>query len=38
MGVLDGRYEWLEEGIVDPSDYGSLIAGQPEEVAEAAAI
>jgi len=38
MGVLDGRYQWLEEGILDPSGYGPLIADQPEEVAEAAAM
>ena len=32
--VLDGRYEWLEEGIVDPSGEGPMI---PEEVKESAA-
>ena len=34
MGVLDGRYEWLEEGILDPSGYGPLIAEQPDAVGE----
>ena len=34
--VLDGRYKWLEEGIVDPSGDGPMIADQPEEVAGAA--
>jgi hypothetical protein len=32
--LLDGRYKWLEEGIVDPSGDGPMI---PEEVKEAAA-
>jgi hypothetical protein len=32
--VLDGRYQWLEEGIVDPSGEGPMI---PEEVKESAA-
>ena len=27
--VLDGRYQWIEEGIVDPSGSGPMIAGQP---------
>jgi alkylation response protein AidB-like acyl-CoA dehydrogenase len=35
--VLHGRYTWLEEGIVDPSGHGPLVAPQPEEVQEAAA-
>jgi hypothetical protein len=35
--VLEGRYRWLEEGIVDPSGYGPMIAEQPREVAEAPA-
>jgi alkylation response protein AidB-like acyl-CoA dehydrogenase len=35
--VLEGRYTWLEEGIVDPSGRGPLVAPQPEEVQEAAA-
>jgi hypothetical protein len=30
--VLDGRYEWLEQGIIDPSGEGPMIAEQPEEV------
>ena len=32
--LLDGRYAWLEEGIVDPSGEGPMI---PEEVKESAA-
>jgi hypothetical protein len=29
--VLDGRYEWLEEGILDPAaGEGPLVAGQPD--------
>jgi hypothetical protein len=32
--VLDGRYRWLEEGIVDPAGEGPMI---PEEVKESAA-
>ncbi|HKO27115.1 MAG TPA: acyl-CoA dehydrogenase family protein [Solirubrobacteraceae bacterium] len=32
--LLDGRYKWLEEGIVDPSGEGPMI---PEEVKESAA-
>jgi alkylation response protein AidB-like acyl-CoA dehydrogenase len=31
--VLEGRYEWLEEGIIDPSGEGPMIAEQPEGVA-----
>ena len=30
--VLEGRYTWLEEGIVDPSGDGPMIAEQPPEV------
>jgi alkylation response protein AidB-like acyl-CoA dehydrogenase len=33
--VLEGRYTWLEEGVADPSGDGPMIAGQPEDVAEA---
>src|SRR5215217_7220960 len=29
--VLRGRYRWLEEGIVDPSGAGPMIAQEPEE-------
>ena len=32
--LLDGRYRWLEEGIIDPSGEGPMI---PEEVKESAA-
>ena len=28
--LLEGRYQWLEEGILDPSGEGPMIAGQPE--------
>jgi hypothetical protein len=34
--VLEGRYAWLEQGIVDPSGYGPMVAEQPAEVQEAA--
>jgi alkylation response protein AidB-like acyl-CoA dehydrogenase len=30
--VLDGRFKWVEEGIVDPSGEGPMIAAQPEAV------
>jgi alkylation response protein AidB-like acyl-CoA dehydrogenase len=30
--VLDGRYSWLEEGIIDPSGEGPTVAAQPEQV------
>ena len=30
--TLKGRYTWLEEGIIDPSGAGPMIAGQPESV------
>ncbi len=28
--VLSGRYRWFEEGVLDPSGEGPLIAGQPD--------
>jgi alkylation response protein AidB-like acyl-CoA dehydrogenase len=28
--LLEGRYEWVEEGVLDPSGEGPMIAGQPE--------
>jgi alkylation response protein AidB-like acyl-CoA dehydrogenase len=28
--VLEGRYQWMEDGIVDPSGSGPIIAEQPE--------
>jgi alkylation response protein AidB-like acyl-CoA dehydrogenase len=28
--LLEGRYRWLEEGILDPSGDGPMAAGQPE--------
>ena len=34
--VLEGRYAWLEHGIVDPAGYGPMVAEQPTEVQEAA--
>jgi alkylation response protein AidB-like acyl-CoA dehydrogenase len=37
MGVLDGRYAWLEEGIADPSGGGPVIAAQPDAVEQAGA-
>ena len=33
-GILDGRYRWLEQGIIDPSGEGPMI---PEEVKGSAA-
>jgi hypothetical protein len=30
--LLEGRYTWLEEGIIDPSGDGPMIAEQPEEL------
>ncbi|HLY47763.1 MAG TPA: acyl-CoA dehydrogenase family protein [Solirubrobacteraceae bacterium] len=30
--LLDGRYTWLEQGIIDPSGEGPMIAEQPEEI------
>ena len=35
--VLDGDYAWLEEGIIDPSGDGPMIAEQPEAVREGSA-
>ena len=35
--VLDGGYAWLEEGIIDPSGDGPMIAEQPEAVREGSA-
>ena len=32
--VLRGRYRWLEEGIVDPSGPGPMIAQEPDEERE----
>jgi alkylation response protein AidB-like acyl-CoA dehydrogenase len=29
--LLDGRYTWLEQGIIDPSGEGPMIAEQPEQ-------
>jgi alkylation response protein AidB-like acyl-CoA dehydrogenase len=37
MKVLDGDYELLEEGVLDPSGDGPMIAEQPDEVQEAEA-
>jgi len=37
LKLMDGRYAWLEEGIVDPSGDGPMIAEQPDEVEERAA-
>jgi alkylation response protein AidB-like acyl-CoA dehydrogenase len=34
MGVLDGRFKWIEEGIPDPSGEGPMIASQPDAVSE----
>ncbi|HKR99160.1 MAG TPA: acyl-CoA dehydrogenase family protein [Candidatus Dormibacteraeota bacterium] len=35
QNVLKGRYEWFEEGMIDPSGEGPMIADQPAEVAGA---
>src|SRR3954453_17213200 len=32
FGVLDGRYTWVEDGIIDPSGQGPMIQPQPEGV------
>jgi alkylation response protein AidB-like acyl-CoA dehydrogenase len=34
MGVLEGRFKWIEEGIPDPSGEGPMIASQPAAVSE----
>jgi alkylation response protein AidB-like acyl-CoA dehydrogenase len=33
-GVLEGRYQWLEEGIVDPSGEGPLLGAEINETKE----
>jgi hypothetical protein len=35
--ILDGRHTWIEEGVLDPSGDGPMIAEQPEEVQAATA-
>ena len=35
--LLEGHYAWVEEGIVDPSGSGPLIAGQTDQVEQAEA-
>ncbi len=37
LKLLDGRYAWLEEGILDPSGDGPMIAEQPDDAGERAA-
>jgi hypothetical protein len=32
QGVLEGRYTFIEEGVLDPSGEGPAVAGQPEGV------
>jgi hypothetical protein len=34
--ALDGRYAWIEEGVIDPSGEGPMLAEQPEAVAQTA--
>ncbi len=36
LKVLDGRYEWLEEGILDPSGEGPMVKQQPDAAEERA--
>jgi alkylation response protein AidB-like acyl-CoA dehydrogenase len=35
--LLEGRYQWLEDGVLDPSGEGPMIAGQPEALTGALA-
>ena len=32
QAVLDGRYQWVEDGVADPSGDGPMIASQPDTV------
>ncbi|HET8952040.1 MAG TPA: acyl-CoA dehydrogenase family protein [Solirubrobacteraceae bacterium] len=34
QAVLEGRFQWVEEGIADPSGDGPMIASQPDPVGE----
>jgi alkylation response protein AidB-like acyl-CoA dehydrogenase len=36
QNVLAGRYEWLEEGVADPSGAGAAVGEQPAEVEDSA--
>ena len=36
LGVLDGRYKFIEEDIIDPSGDGPMVADQPDEIEDAA--
>ena len=36
QAVLEGRYQWVEDGIADPSGDGPMIAPQPDSVDERA--